>query len=88
MRELRAKQKSKEEAKNLKRKQQHEYEKAAKDLDKANAAQNTTDLIIPEPKFVVGSHVKSIVKTFPGTNSKESVSVDGNIIYKYYFCKF
>ena len=60
--------------------------KAAKDLDKANAAQNTTDLIIPEPKFVVGSHVKSKIKTFPGTNSKESVSVDGNIIYKYYFC--
>ena len=47
MRELRAKQKSKEEAKNLKRKQQHEYEKAAKDLDKASAAQNTPGLIIP-----------------------------------------
>ena len=86
MRELRAKQKSKEEAKKEKKQLQRDEQKAAKDLDKANAAQNTTDLIIPEPKFVVGSHVKSIVKTFPGTNSKESVSVDGNIIYKYYFC--
>jgi hypothetical protein len=83
---LRAKQKSKEEAKKEKKQLQRDEQKAAKDLDKANAAQNTTDLIIPEPKFVVGSHVKSKIKTCPGTNSKESVSVDGNIIYKYYFC--
>ena len=83
---MRAKQKSKEEAKKEKKQLQRDEQKAAKDLDKANAAQNTTDLIIPEPKFVVGSHVKSKIKTCPGTNSKESVSVDGNIIYKYYFC--
>ena len=86
MRESRAKKKAKKEAKNEKNKLQQLEAKAAKDLDKANAAQNTTDLIIPEPKFVVGSHVKSKIKTCPGTNSKESVSVDGNIIYKYYFC--
>ena len=56
--------------------------KAAKDLAKANAALNTTDLIIPKPEFMVGSHVKSIVNTLTGTNSNESELVEGNVIYK------
>ena len=81
-RESRAKQKAKEEAKNEKNKLQQLQVKAAKDLDKANPAQNNTDLIIPEPKFMVGSLVKSIVKTLPGTYSNESELVEGNVIYK------
>ena len=56
--------------------------KAAKDLDKANAAQNTPDLEIKEPEFMVGSLVKSKLKTFPGTNSNKSELVEGNVIYK------
>ena len=56
--------------------------KAAKDLDKANAALNTADLIIPKPEFEVDSHVKTIVNTLPETNPNESELVEDNVIYK------
>ena len=56
--------------------------KAAKDLAKANAAENTADLTVRKPKFEVDSHVKTIVNTLPGTSSKESVYVEDNVIYK------
>ena len=46
MRERRAKEKAKKEAENERKRLQRMKVKAAKDL-KANAAQNTTDLIIP-----------------------------------------
>ena len=78
MRESRAKQRAKEEAINEQRLQV----KAAKDLAKTNAAENTADLTVIGPKFVVGSHVKTIVNTLPGTDSNEPVLVEGNIIYK------
>ena len=81
-RELRTKKKRKLEAKNEKNKLKQLEVKAAKDLDKANPAENIPDLIIPEPKFMVGSLVKSIVKTLPGTYSNESELVEGNVIYK------
>ena len=82
MRESRAKQKAKEEAKNEKNKLQQLQVKAAKDLAKTNAAENTADVTVIGPKFVVGSHVKTIVNTLPWTDSKEPVLVEGNIIYK------
>ena len=82
MRELRAKQKAKEEAENERKRLQYKEKKDAKDLAKTNAAENTADLTVIGPKFVVGSHVKTIVNTLPGTDSNEPVLVEGNIIYK------
>ena len=82
MNEWRAKKKAKNDAKNEKNKLQQLQVKAAKDLAKTNAAENTADLTVIGPKFVVGSHVKTIVNTLPGTDSKEPVLVEGNIIYK------
>ena len=82
MRESRAKEMAKNEAKNEKNKLRKLRVKAAKDLAKTNAAENTADLTVIGPKFVVGSHVKTIVNTLPGTDSKEPVLVEGNIIYK------
>ena len=82
MRESRANQKAKNDANNTKRNQQYKEKKDAKDLAKTNAAENTADLTVIGPKFVVGSHVKTIVNTLPWTDSKEPVLVEGNIIYK------
>ena len=81
-RESRAKQRAKEEAINEQLRLKRLQVKAAKDLAKTNAAENTADLTVIGPKFVVGSHVKTIVNTLPGTDSKEPVLVEGNIIYK------
>ena len=74
--------KIKKEAKNEKNKLQQLQVKAAKDLDKANTAQNTPDLEIKEPEFMVCSLVKSKLKTFPRTYSNKSELVEGNVIYK------
>ena len=82
MHEWRNKEKAKNDAENEKKRLQYKEKKDAKDLDKANPAKNIPDLIIPEPKFMVGSLVKSIVKTLPGTYSNESELVKGNVIYK------
>ena len=82
MHEKRNKKQIKKEANNKKRQQLKKEQKAAKDLAKTNAAENTADLTVIGPKFVVGSHVKTIVNTFPGTDSNEPVLVEGNIIYK------
>ena len=81
-RESRAKEKIKNEAIKEELRLQYIKKKAAKDLAKANAALNPADLIIKKPEFMVGSHVKSIVNTLSGTNSKESVYVEDNVIYK------
>ena len=81
-RESRAKQKAKEEAENERKRLQNNKKKDAKYLAKTNAAENTADVTVIGPKFVVGSHVKTIVNTLPGTDSKEPVLVEGNIIYK------
>ena len=82
MRESRANEMAKKDAENERKRLQYIKKKAVKDLDKANAALNTADLIIPKPKFEVDSHVKTIVNTLPGANSKESELVEGNVIYK------
>ena len=73
--------KTKKDAENERKRLQYKEKKDDKDLDKANAAQNP-DLEIKEPEFMVGSHVKTIVNTLPGENSKESVYFEGNVIYK------
>ena len=78
---MRAKEKAKNEGVKVIFKLQRYEQTAAKDLDKANAALNTADLITPEPKFMVGSHVKSKENALPGTNSNESELVEGNVIY-------
>ena len=82
MHEKRNKKQIKKEAKNEKERLRKLVVKAAKDLAKTNAAENTADLTVIGPKFVVGSHVKTIVNTLPGTDSNEPVLVEGNIIYK------
>ena len=82
MHEWRAKEKTKNEAIKEELRLQYIKKKTAKDLDKANAAQNAPDLEIKEPEFMVGSLVKSKLKTFPGPNSNESKLVEGNVIYK------
>ena len=82
MRELRAKEKVKNDTENERKRLQYKEKKDAKDLAKTNAAENTADLTVIGPKFVVGSHVKTIVNILPWTDSKEPVLVEGNIIYK------
>ena len=73
---------AKKEAKNEKERLRKLEVKDAKDLAKTNAAENTADLIIPEPKFMVGWLVKTIINTLPGTNSNDPELVKGNVIYK------
>ena len=58
MRERRAEEKAKKDAENERKRLQYKEKKDDKDLDKANAAQNTPDLEIKEPEFMVGSLVK------------------------------
>ena len=82
MRERRAEEKAKKDAENERKRLQYKERKDAKDLTKTNAAENTADLTVRKPKFEVDSHVKTIVNTLPGTNSKESVYVEDNVIYK------
>ena len=82
MRERRTEEMVKKDAENERKRLQNKEKKDAKDLTKTNAAENTPDLEIKEPEFMVGSLVKSKLKTFPGTNSNESKLVEGNIIYK------